>query len=154
MPWIIYYYKYLEVVLHPSCADTLWRWFPCVRSSKADKAGQAKIRVLLFLVLQSFAHTRYCGHLNKWQFPQRKLHNVPCVLQSTLCAAIHAALLNYSLTNGSCMGTCVCTFCVIFGGLKSQSHSDDGHVHATIPRSVHVYSVHSLMLAPQCHVFL
>jgi len=38
---------------------------------------------------------------------------------------------------------CVCTFCVIFCGLKSQSHSDNGHVHATV-----------LTLAPQCHAFL
>ena len=33
--------------------------FPCVRSSKAGQAGQAKRRVLLFPVLQSISHTRH-----------------------------------------------------------------------------------------------
>ena len=46
-----------------------------------------------------------------------------------------------------CCG-CVCTFCVIFCGLKSQSHSDDGHVHATV-----LYT-YLLTIAPQCLLLL
>jgi len=30
---------------------------------------------------------------------------------------------------------------VIYYGLKTQSHSDDGHVQATVPCSVHVFGV-------------
>jgi len=34
-------------------------------------------------------------------------------------------------------------FCVTFCGLKSQSHSDDGRVHATVPCSVCVFATMS-----------
>jgi len=43
--------------------------FPCVRSSKADQAEQGKTRVLLFPVLQSFAHTRHCRYINRRKSP-------------------------------------------------------------------------------------
>ena len=35
---------------------------------------------------------------------------------------------------------CCASFCVTFCDLKSQSHSDDGHVHATAPCSVRVFT--------------
>ena len=43
------------------------------------------------------------------------------------------ASLNYSLTHSPCSYcTCACTFVsYVFCGLKSQSHSDDRHVHAS-----------------------
>jgi len=43
--------------------------FLSVRSSKADQAGQGKPRVLLFPVLQSFAHTRHCRYINRRKCP-------------------------------------------------------------------------------------
>ena len=66
-----------------------------------------------------------------------QLYHVPCVLQSAWCAAsvqqIHIGpcviyLIDCftELEPGSqflCCA-CVCTFCVIFSGLKAQSHSD------------------------------
>jgi len=69
---------------------------------------------------------------------QCKLHHVPCVLQSTWCAAtiyrlrvIPAGLLHWTIYS--------LTVFVIFCGLKLQSHSDDGHMHMTVPCSVHVF---------------
>ena len=75
--------------------------------------------------------------------------HVPCVLQSTrFVQHIYVGpyvmyLLDWltELLPGSqfLCGACDCTFCVIFCGLKAQSHSGDSHVHASAPCGQYVY---------------
>jgi len=43
-------------------------------------------------------------------------------------------------------------FCVTFCGLKSQSHSDDSHVHATAPCFVSVFA-QAPQYSSKCHLY-
>ena len=71
-----------------------------------------------------------------------KVHHVvrvPCRAHGVLpgCSTQYRPCWTASMNSRFLSCTCMCLyFCVIFSGLKSWSHSDNGHVHATAPCSV------------------
>ena len=66
------------------------------------------------------------------------------------CSRPYTPCWTSSLNSQFLSCACVCTFCVMFCGLKSQSHSDNHLCMQLFP----VLYVYLLILAAQCHAFL
>jgi len=121
----------------------IFSWFTNWRHHLLDGAITACFTVSVLKPLSEGASAcqKKMAKVLHLSMPNRcKLHvmHVSCRAHDVLpvCSTPYKPRWNSSLNS---QFLCVCTSYVIFCGLKSQSHSDNGHVHATAPSSECVF---------------